>query len=357
MFRAMPTVDDLRKKLRADLKVASKSYLSALSDAEIDDIPRATEVNRFIDMLVRESKPVATLRFSSANEPDAGISRIIGRPDLPSAFDWPEHLGIPMAFLAQLDLASLPADVDWPTPKTGWLYLFIAEAMIANDSVQRKQDVVVSGYYFGGSSIELRPRSAPANVAQPSCLAKVLPQLVSFGLELCPPITEETFTGYSWEEAYPNCHLLLGRDETGNELELDTESLVALLPDHEDRFFGYRHFNPDQIVDARMWAAIRGAGFRQIALYPETATATLKTYNAWDVPEASKREFETFVRQRDTVKAESAHWDQLLSFGTSCGFNWGPFASALQVFADRRKSIVGDFSNLQSFNRHQRGYD
>lgn len=354
----MPTVDEMRKMMRADLKAACKSYLSALSDAEIDEVPRVAEVTRFIEMLVRESKPIATLRFAPESEPSVlGRSRITGTPDLPSAFDWPVYQGKPMAFLAQFDLASLPAGVDWPVPKAGWLYLFIAEAIMTNDDVQRRQNFVLSGSYFGGLLKDLHPHPAPAAAAQPNCLANVSPQSVNFELALCPPITEETFSGYSWDEDYPNCNLLLGRDETGNELELDAESFVPILSDHEDRFFGYRHFNPEIVVDVRMWAAIRGAGFHQIALFPETSTATLKTYNEWGLPESSKQEFATFARQRNAIKAESTHWDQLLSLGTSCGFDWGPSASALQVFVDKRKSIAGDFSNLQPFNRHQRGYD
>jgi hypothetical protein len=54
-----------------------------------------------------------------------GQSRIGGVPDLPESFAWPAFEGKPMAFLAQLNLAEIPANVHLkPLPTRGLLYVF-----------------------------------------------------------------------------------------------------------------------------------------------------------------------------------------------------------------------------------------
>lgn len=54
----------------------------------------------------------------------AGASRFGGAPDLPADFVWPVHEGRPLAFLAQLDLATLPAVEGSDLPTRGSLAFF-----------------------------------------------------------------------------------------------------------------------------------------------------------------------------------------------------------------------------------------
>src|SRR6186713_1234987 len=49
-----------------------------------------------------------------------GASRFGGAPDVPADFDWP-GAGEPLAFVAQINLAELPAS---ELPSVGWLVFF-----------------------------------------------------------------------------------------------------------------------------------------------------------------------------------------------------------------------------------------
>ena len=58
-----------------------------------------------------------------------GNSRVSGEPDLPPGVSWPQAKdGLPMTFLAQLNLKDVPADrKHLPLPQEGVLYFFIAD--------------------------------------------------------------------------------------------------------------------------------------------------------------------------------------------------------------------------------------
>jgi Domain of unknown function (DUF1963) len=377
-------IDTLRKTMRTDIEAACNVQLLALTEAKkkIGDgrhpgqrqvpgpeaswrrqkaaalrktqVPNAAEVSAFIDMLVREAKPVASMRCTPSVGPAAlGASRIAGMPDMPLLLDWPEYQGNPMAFLAQFDLASLPTGHNWPVPKSGWLYLFLAE-ITGRVSVRNMEDMIVTARYFEGALSDLQPRAAPAHTVRPSCLTNVAPQSVVFELALCPPIVVELFTGYAWTEDFPNCGTLFGVGANREVLEIDSPGLSPHLAHHNDRLFGYRHV-PDLIADVKMWAVIRGAGLQQISLH--SMRMTTEEYSEFRHSDEVRAEFFKFADQRAAFEVDWTHWDQLISLGTSCGFNWGECADGLQVFVDTRESVTGDFSNLQSFNRYLRGYD
>lgn len=64
------------------------------------------------------------LHLNGASQGELGESRWGGVPDVPSGFEWP-HLGsIPMAFLAQINLADLIRDEENPFPSSGLLQFF-----------------------------------------------------------------------------------------------------------------------------------------------------------------------------------------------------------------------------------------
>src|SRR4051812_22150194 len=63
-----------------------------------------------------------TAQRCELNELATGASRFGGVPDLPPGFRWPALGNRAMAFLAQIDLGSLPANDR--LPPTGWLVVF-----------------------------------------------------------------------------------------------------------------------------------------------------------------------------------------------------------------------------------------
>lgn len=66
------------------------------------------------------SRPAVHIRHGGQ-----GFSRIGGLPDLPAAFDWPQDDGAPLAFLAQIDLSTLPETArDMGFPDSGYLWFF-----------------------------------------------------------------------------------------------------------------------------------------------------------------------------------------------------------------------------------------
>lgn len=71
-----------------------------------------------------ESTAKRSIRLTSNNACEDATTRLGGRPNLPREFDWPTWRGEPLAFVAQLDLASLPEVPGLPLPRTGAISLF-----------------------------------------------------------------------------------------------------------------------------------------------------------------------------------------------------------------------------------------
>lgn len=78
------------------------------------------------DILTLSRPAIRLVTKATAQEEIApGQSRIGGVPDLPESWAWPAFEDKPMAFLAQLNLAEIPADVHVELlPSTGILYVF-----------------------------------------------------------------------------------------------------------------------------------------------------------------------------------------------------------------------------------------
>ena len=87
---------------------AAAAALGRAGFAEVEDLARLALVSY-------------RLRPQRGDEPHPGASRFGGRPDLPAGFTWPVRDGVPLAFLAQLDLAALHVG---DLPQTGWLLVF-----------------------------------------------------------------------------------------------------------------------------------------------------------------------------------------------------------------------------------------
>ena len=76
-----------------------------------------------LDALLRRARPELELHLTPDDVP-VGASKIGGAPDLPDDASWPvDRDARPLSFVAQLDLASLPA-VDGDLPREGTLSFF-----------------------------------------------------------------------------------------------------------------------------------------------------------------------------------------------------------------------------------------
>lgn len=126
------------------------------------------------------------IRYSKSeveNYEAAGHSRIGGDPDLPSHTEWPATTdGIPMTFVAQLNLNDLAGQADTPLlPKSGMLYFFVGVDepayniehhvihVQANElaSVKRRMapETTALEEQFNGYRIEARTSLEPPNYA------------------------------------------------------------------------------------------------------------------------------------------------------------------------------------------------
>jgi len=71
-----------------------------------------------------ESIAKKSIRMSAGKASAASGNRLGGSPNLPQEFDWPTWREVPLPFVAQLDLATLPQTSDLPLPRTGALFFF-----------------------------------------------------------------------------------------------------------------------------------------------------------------------------------------------------------------------------------------
>ena len=71
-----------------------------------------------------ESAAKKSIRLSSEERSSDATNRLGGKPNLPKGFNWPTWREQPLAFVAQLDLATLPQVPELPLPRTGSLSFF-----------------------------------------------------------------------------------------------------------------------------------------------------------------------------------------------------------------------------------------
>jgi hypothetical protein len=168
---------------------------------------------------------------------------------MPGRLTWPQHNGRPLAFLAQIDLATLPKDVEWPVPRKGWLYFFLGanpDGIEADDADASPNHTL----YFGGDVSELRTRHAPDGTVIPFEFSKAVPYAVTFELGLSVPMGMAGAVDTPWHRFAKISSLDLGN------LLLDRNPPV--IREHRDRMFGLpRH---DQISNSQVQAAATMAG-------------------------------------------------------------------------------------------------
>jgi Domain of unknown function (DUF1963) len=361
----MSDVAQLRHDLGRDVRAACLAKLDKLrQDCHKGPLPTDETVSQFADMLAREAVPVANMKLALQQGAFAlGQSRVAGTPDLPPSLEWPRYLGRALAFLAQIDLATLPDLVKWPTPNQGWLFIFLG-----NDSEWEsegdKGHPPVKVIYFGGSSSELEPCPTPAGVIVPRGLADALPYSLKFELSLSLPMGGAGYRSKAWERPeFPDIQEL----DLGH-LLLDSDPWA--FRDAKSQMFGHRR--DDQNCDSRFQAAAIVAGFgpvmhfrnwsqeihdRHLAQRIEKWQRTLSPERlaaAKAEVEAEKMLFEAFKRKQASIEAEIPFWEPLFSLGSllqgSTGrsngkwhFKWWD-AQTLRVLVDMRMAPHGDFS-------------
>ena len=83
-------------------------------------------LGKHADALVDAARPSVRLEVDTELDHDrVGASRLGGDPDLPTGAEWPRKSGVPLSFVAQLDLAELtPYDLEGVLPSDGLLSFF-----------------------------------------------------------------------------------------------------------------------------------------------------------------------------------------------------------------------------------------
>ena len=129
----MPVLEELRADLYASVEAACLAKAKQINGERLElPLPTEAAIGEFSRWISTSAAPVANAHLAvnmCAFAP--GASRLAGAPDMPDSFDWPHHKGRPLAFLAQINLASLPRGVDWPAPSRGWLISFWAPILTA----------------------------------------------------------------------------------------------------------------------------------------------------------------------------------------------------------------------------------
>ena len=124
-----------------------------IPDIDYEDKPRGLgemvkEINA--SKRRRDAKVLGTLSI--------GHSRLGGLPDLPPDRAWPTHKGKKIPFVAQINLADIPAGADSGLPRRGHLYAF---ALISNEEEHWPPPAAV--FLHEGEAASLRRADAPAD--------------------------------------------------------------------------------------------------------------------------------------------------------------------------------------------------
>lgn len=159
------------------------------------------------------------VQFHYGNAPDElplGASHVGGTPDLPASIEWPDGVleGKPFGkaeFLAQFNLAELPAVDDLGLPRQGHLWLFVRDTSLC--------DVPVT-VFFGDGTEPLVPRKKPRSKARPPQgvgWSNLKLAALKFSLGVSLPFSSKAFNCKWQSESLPHdglykLHKALGAD-------------------------------------------------------------------------------------------------------------------------------------------------
>lgn len=128
--------------------------------AEFEALVEKHGLTKFRDQLLSQAKLAATLtpgnKTVEALRP--GQSKLGGKPDVPAHFTWPTKEEKPLAFIAQINLAELPAIEGERLPNSGLLSFFYNNEVWGFDPKDRGGFQV---FYFDNESGELEAHLPP----------------------------------------------------------------------------------------------------------------------------------------------------------------------------------------------------
>lgn len=112
-------------KEKASVTVTDKTLASSMRD--IRSMLNKAGLGKYWSALKEHIRPGFYMvpKIMDEEKIKVGTSKIGGRPDVPSTFDWPSWNDHPMSFLAQINLAEFPmTSVNSEYPTSGILYFF-----------------------------------------------------------------------------------------------------------------------------------------------------------------------------------------------------------------------------------------
>jgi len=114
---------------------------------------------------------------TTMDELPIGASRFGGSPDLPYDCEWPTAEGVPLSFLAQVDLSQLPPS---ELPASGWLLLFYdtdREPWGSNPGDSRGFRVILVECSAGPLQRRIQPNSDTTQAVFEPCTLSLRPRL------------------------------------------------------------------------------------------------------------------------------------------------------------------------------------
>ncbi len=140
-------------------------------------------LGRIAGQLKQALKPAIRMDSSlvSGHPLPVGASKLGGLPDLPASLAWPTWKGVPMVFLAQIQLQEVALyDLEHLLPSHGFLFFFCQSQGLAQapdtkvwENIDSYEPDSWRVLFFAGQTTELRPTTAPAGLAPeallPSC--------------------------------------------------------------------------------------------------------------------------------------------------------------------------------------------
>ena len=122
--------------------------------AELSEVLRGHGFDDVATAVEAAGKPCFRL-VPSAEEDASPRSRVGGLPDLPDITRWPQWNGVPLAFLAQIDLGELAElNPDAPLPKSGLLSFVLRSPMPLLLQRNKGKAILLMLFIYSLSSLE-----------------------------------------------------------------------------------------------------------------------------------------------------------------------------------------------------------
>lgn len=116
------------------------SDIDAKLQAKVKKVLKATEMEEHAARVEKLIFPAIRIKAKGAKSVAPAASRFGGKPDLPKGHEWPTRDGVPMEFVAQIQLAdAAPFDAKGLLPKKGSLLFFYNTQMESSDNVDDKE--------------------------------------------------------------------------------------------------------------------------------------------------------------------------------------------------------------------------